>query len=229
MSEIPETTPQSDGAEPDQGPASEPERAAVASPPSSPWRDRLPVLTIPLSRVQMVVGLTAGMLSISGFLYPALRASRAPLPLGEVVTVVQEARSRRPVMDATVEILTPGKVLVTTLSPAAGGRARHVIKEGTYRVRVSHPRFGVETRSIEVLAGTIAEVRFQLSPRHVPDQPAASPGSASRPRPSAAVVAPPPAVVTSPSRPAAPEREPAERRRDASGVRRTPLRDDQSP
>ena len=98
MSEIPDVTP----SDPDASAAPEAEPAASNATPESAWRSRLPVLTIPLSRVQMVVGLAAGLLSISGFLYPALRATRPPLPLGELVTVVHEAKTRRPVVDATV-------------------------------------------------------------------------------------------------------------------------------
>lgn len=252
MSDGSESAPQSpdpDAAfpQPEQAPAPGPDPATAIT-PSSGWRDRVSVLGVPLSRVQVIVGLTAGLLSISGFLYPALRASRAPLPLGEVVTVVHEASSRRPVTDATVEILTPAHVLVTTLTPRDEGRARHVIKEGTYRVRVTHPRFGLETRSIQVLAGTIAEIRFQLSPRSSrsgpSSSPAASPPSAPAPAPAAgraAVRAPAPvpvpapasrpsaAAVTAPKPASASQSAPVEGQGDAPGVRRTLLRDHQSP
>jgi len=217
MSDIPEATPQSDsGSQPPQPEASEPSSATP-----SVWRERLPVLSFPLSRVQMLVGLTAGVLSISGFLYPALRATRTPLPLGEVVTVVHEASSRRPVTDATVEILTPVHVLVTTLTPRDEGRARHTIKEGTYRVRVTHPRFAPEMRSIEVLAGTIAEVRFKLSPRPVRPRPVPAPAASPTSRPAAA------AVLAAPRVPAS-EPAPVEKA-GLTGLRRTLLRDQQSP
>lgn len=242
------TSPSEPAPQTDTVPASEqplhPEGEPSAAAPAAGWRDTLLVFNIPLSRVQVVVGLTAGLLSISGFLYPALRAGRAPLPLGEVVTVVHEAGSRRPVTDATVEILTPHHVLVTTLTPRDEGRARHVIKEGTYRVRVTHPRFALETRSIQVLAGTIAEIRFQLNPRRVEPAPApsAAPAAVRAPAPAAApqraagrlptastakARQPAPATVAAPKAPSAPS--PAERRREAVGVRRTPLREHQSP
>ena len=224
MSDIPEATPQPDpGSQPlHQGPP----EPSTASPTPSVWRERLPVLSIPLSRVQVVVGLTAGMLSISGFLYPALRATRAPLPLGEVVTVVHEAISRRPVTDATIEILTPAHVLVTTLTPRDEGRARHTIKEGTYRVRVTHPRFGPEMRSIEILAGTIAEVRFQLSPRPVRARPAAAPKPEPAASPTSRSTA---AAVAAPKRVTASEPAPAEKAGGTTGVRRMLFREQQSP
>jgi hypothetical protein len=230
MSEIPDVTP----SDPDASAAPEAEPAASNATPESAWRSRLPVLTIPLSRVQMVVGLAAGLLSISGFLYPALRATRPPLPLGELVTVVHEAKTRRPVVDATVEVLTPGYTLVTTLTPKEeGGRARHVIKEGTYRVRVTHPRFALESRAIRVVAGTIAEVRFHLSPRPAAaGSPVAAPSAspvtapARAPRPTPAVVSPP--KVAPPPSPVV-EPPAVERPRTTTGVRRTLLRDEQSP
>jgi hypothetical protein len=228
MSEIPDIPPQ----QTDRADATEAEPATPGAGPDSVWRNRLPVLTIPLSRVQMVVGLTAGLLSISGFLYPALRATRHPLPLGELVAVVHEAKTRRPVSDATVEVLTPGHTLVTTLTPKEeGGRARHVIKEGTYRVRVTHPRFALEIRTIHVVAGTIAEVRFQLSARPAPGRPVAAPSASPAsarvpaPRPTAAAVSPPKAAPVPP----VVEPPPVERPRTTTGIRRLLLRDEQSP
>lgn len=223
------------GPEPAQAVPALASEATVASPPG--WRAWGLALNIPLSRVQVFVGLAAGLLSISGFLYPALRASRAPIPLGEVVTVVHEAGSRRPITDATVEILTPGHVLVTTLTPRDEGRARHVIKEGQYRVRVSRPGFAAEMRSIQVLAGTIAEVRFQLTPRPGASAPApvattvrrpassheaASPRASVMPRPPAPAGGEPPSAAVRESPPAAPLR-------DVPAVRRSPLREHQSP
>lgn len=240
-------TPQADIApQGEQGSTTPEAEQASAVTPTAGWRSSLLVFNIPLSRVQVFVGLTAGLLSISGFLYPALRAGRAPLPLGEVVTVVHEAGSRRPVPDATVEILTPGHVLVTTLTPRDEGRARHVIKEGTYRVRVTHPRFVLETRSIQVLAGTIAEIRFQLSPRRGEPSPSpsaapaavrapAAPSPAGRPAKRAPSASPAPGRPPTPKAVAAPKAAavapaaPAERPREAAGVRRTPLREHQSP
>ncbi|HEU5322263.1 MAG TPA: PEGA domain-containing protein, partial [Methylomirabilota bacterium] len=43
--------------------------------------------------------------------------------------------------------------------------ARRPIKEGTYRLRVTHPRYGTEVRQIQVLAGQTAEIHVRLAPR----------------------------------------------------------------
>jgi hypothetical protein len=99
----------------------------------------------------------------SGTLLFSSHLARPPAPaLGEVVAVVHDARSDRPVAGATIEILTPDDAVVTTLTPAANGRARHALREGPYRVRVSHPRFGPEVRQVRVMAGHTAEVRLRL-------------------------------------------------------------------
>jgi Carboxypeptidase regulatory-like domain len=104
-----------------------------------------------LSRVQALLGLIAALLSIGGALYGYLRPGRAA-NTGDVVAIVQEARSGKAVTDATVEILTPKDALVTTLA-AASGEARSQMKEGPYRLRVTHPRFAPEVRQIQVIAG----------------------------------------------------------------------------
>jgi hypothetical protein len=116
-----------------------------------------------LRRLQPVFGLIAALLSISGGLYGYLRPARSP-HAGDLVAVVQDARSGRAVSDATVEVLTPRDALVTTLG-AADGEARSEMKEGPYRLRVTHPRFAPEVRQIQVIAGQTTEVRVRLAPR----------------------------------------------------------------
>lgn len=116
-----------------------------------------------LPRVQVVFSLIAALLSISGAFYGYLRPGRAA-HAGELVAVVQDARSGKAVTDATVEILTRKDALVTMLH-AADGEARSPMKEGAYRLRVSHPRLGTEVRQIQVIAGQTTEIRVRLAPR----------------------------------------------------------------
>jgi hypothetical protein len=116
-----------------------------------------------LSRVQAIFGLMAALLSIGGALYGYLRPGRAP-HTGDVVAIVQEARSGKPVTHATVEILTTRDALVTAL-PATTGEARSQMKEGAYRLRVTHPRFAPEVRQIQVIAGQTTQVQIRLAPR----------------------------------------------------------------
>jgi carboxypeptidase family protein len=134
---------------------------------SPPQPERGPLLQrirshVSLSRVQGIVGLLAALLSIGGAVYGYLGYGRADM--GEVVTIVQEAKSGKPVADAMVEVLTARDALVTTLN-ASNGQARQRVKEGAYRVRVTHPRYGAETRQVQVIAGQTAEVRFRLAQR----------------------------------------------------------------
>jgi hypothetical protein len=111
--------------------------------------------------VQSLVGLAAGLVSIIGAAYSVVQVF-APAPqYGEVVAIVREARTDRPVADATIEVFTGEDALVTTVT-ADKGLARQSLKEGLYRLRVSHPRFGAETRHVQVQARQTAEVRFQL-------------------------------------------------------------------
>jgi hypothetical protein len=118
-----------------------------------------------LSGLQALVGLTAGAISIAGAAYSAVQIFQTPPQHGEIVAIVREARTERPIADATIEVFTPQQALVTTLTPSSKGQIRHTLKEGQYRVRVSHPKFGAEVRQVVVQSGQTAEVRFQLVQR----------------------------------------------------------------
>lgn len=120
------------------------------------------VLNEPLSRFRPIVGLLAGLISISGTLFSIPQLFTGAPGMGEVVAVVRDAKSDKPVPDATIEILNPQNALVATLTPNASGRAPRALKEGPYRVRVSHPRFAAEVRQVHVQAGRTAEVRVRL-------------------------------------------------------------------
>jgi hypothetical protein len=119
-----------------------------------------------LSRFHALVGIVAGFVSIAAGLYTYLQFSGpavAPAPVvGEIVAIVQDARTGNPVPDATVEILTLDDSVVTTLTPGTGGMTRGTLKDGTYRLRVIHPRFVAETRQVQIVAGQTAEVRLRL-------------------------------------------------------------------
>jgi len=119
----------------------------------------LPKLNISLSRIQTWVGLTAGILSITG----ALVAFLKPAPdKGRLVAIVQDAKTDKAVSDATVEVLTPMDALITTLKPNHSGAAYCTLGEGRYRLRVSHPRYISEVRDIQLISSQNTEVRVQL-------------------------------------------------------------------
>jgi hypothetical protein len=124
-----------------------------------------------LSRAQAIFGLIAALLSIGGSVYGYLRVTRPP-NTGELLAVVRD-RADKPLPEATIEVLTPKDALVTSLSATDPAGARYTLKEGTYRLRVSHPKLATETRTVQVIAGQTSEIRFRLAPRA-----AASPGAA---------------------------------------------------
>jgi len=114
-----------------------------------------------LSRIQAVVATLAGVVSVVGAVWSVVDFVRGG-STGELVAVVQAAGSHRSVPDATVEILTAQDALVATLTPDATGRATQELKEGVYVVRVSHPRYAVEARRIQVTPQHTTEVRANL-------------------------------------------------------------------
>ena len=143
----------------------EDETIVPPAPAPTPWF--AVVLRAPLSTVQTVVGILAGVLTIIGafFSVSGLTSASTPPHQGEMVALVTEARSQRPVTQATVEILTPQDALVTTLTPEPDGRLTRRLKEGRYRLRVTHPTFATEVRHVEVHAGQRSDVRIALAPR----------------------------------------------------------------
>lgn len=116
-----------------------------------------------LSGCQAIVGLTAGLLSIAGGAYSAVQLFGLAPDSGEVVAVVREARTEKPLPGATVEIFTSQDAPLVTLTADESGRARYRVREGEYRLRVSHPRFGAEIRRVRVFAAQTAEVRISFS------------------------------------------------------------------
>jgi hypothetical protein len=117
----------------------------------------------PLTRLQAVIGIAAGIISITMALYSTtLRYIRPPIRQGDIIAVIQEAHSQKPVSDATVEIYTLENRLVTTLAPKQQGRARQIVNEGPYKLRVSHPKFMAQVKQVQVQAGQISEVRVAL-------------------------------------------------------------------
>ena len=120
------------------------------------------ILNVSLSRFQAIVGLLAGLVSVAGAVLSVPQFFKPAPGMGEVVAVVQEAKSEKAVADANIEILTPQNALVTTLTPNSLGQVRYPLKEGPYRLRVSHPQFTAEVRQIQVFSGQTAEVRVRL-------------------------------------------------------------------
>jgi hypothetical protein len=133
-----------------------------------------------LSGAQSVIGLLAGIFSVVGGVYTGVQYLHRATDTGELVTVVHDARTDRPVIGPNVEVLGADDAIVTTLGAGDSGQLRTRLREGTYQVRVTHPRYAPDTRRVRVAAGHTAEVRVQLAPR--------GPGSG------------PPAVVTGAAR-----------------------------
>src|SRR5262245_140001 len=120
---------------------------------------QFPKPNISLSRIQTLVGLAAGILSITG----ALVAFLKPAPnKGKLVAIVQDAKTEKAVSDATIEILTPLDVLVTTVKPNWFGEAHCTLDAGHYRLRVSHPKYLSEVREVRLISSQNTEIHVQL-------------------------------------------------------------------
>jgi len=117
------------------------------------------------SSLQSMVALLAGLTSIGGATYSALGYLRSTPEPGEMVAVVREAGTERPVAGAVVEVRTPDDKIVTTMTQGDDGLARRAIAPGAYHLRIVHPQFVEAARDVEVQPGGVAEVRVPLEPR----------------------------------------------------------------
>ena len=118
-----------------------------------------------LSGLQSVIGLLAGIFSVVGGVYAGVQYLHRAPDTGELVTVIHDARTDRPVTGPNIEVLGADDTIVTSLGAGDSGQVRARLREGTYRVRVTHPRYAPDTRRVRVAAGQTAEVRIQLTPR----------------------------------------------------------------
>jgi hypothetical protein len=114
---------------------------------------------ITLSKVQTIVGLTAGLLSISFSVVALLKPASDK---AELVAFVQDGKTEKAVSDAVIEVLTPQDAVISTLKPDWSGKARFKLDEGRYRVRVSHPKYRSEVRDVQLVSKESTEVRLQL-------------------------------------------------------------------
>jgi len=115
--------------------------------------------------VRTLVLLVAASLSIAGYAYRYFELATAPTD-GELLTVVRDPGGA-PLSDARIAVLTLTDAPVTSFRAAAPAGGLRVLKEGTYRLRVSHPKYVTESRMVQVIAGHTSEVRFTLAPRVV--------------------------------------------------------------
>ena len=135
-------------------------KGAVPSPnpPGGAWKG----LKLSLSRVQTLVSLAAGIVSITGALIAIPNFFKSVHGKGELVTIVQDARTGKALSDATIEILTPQGALITTLTPNSSGAATSTLDPGRFRIHVSHPQLGDQTREVQVVSSQSTEIRVQL-------------------------------------------------------------------
>lgn len=131
----------------------------------SALRQRLTAWSPALSGFQTAVGIATGLVSIGGALFavPSFFTPAPPEPtMGQIVAILEEAKTQKAVTDAKVEILTPQNAVITTVTPNYFGKARRSLEEGPYRIRVSHPGYVAEIRNVHVVKGQTAEVHLRL-------------------------------------------------------------------
>jgi hypothetical protein len=116
-----------------------------------------------LSLIQTVVAISAGVTSVLGGAYTLWSHVKPEPGNGQVVAIIRELHSEKPVNAATLEILTPKDELVATMTSPESGQLQYTLKEGSYRLRVSHPMYAAEYLAVYVGAGRAAEVRIELS------------------------------------------------------------------
>ena len=142
--------------------------------------------SVSLAAVRTIVLLLAASLSIAGYAYQYFAIATAPTD-GELLTVVRNSAGA-PLSDARIAVLTLTDAPVASFRAAAPTGGLRVLKEGTYRLRVSHPNYTTETRMVQVIAGHTSEVRIKLAPRMVATPPRSSTPAPAHVKPVTSVV-----------------------------------------
>lgn len=120
---------------------------------------------VSLSGFQTIVGLAAGLVSVGGTLLAIPSFFQTPPPpfsKGQIVAVIEDAKTAKAISDARVEIFTPKNDLVTTVTPNYFGKARQELEEGPYRLRVTHPKYAAEVKHVVVVKGATAQVHVSM-------------------------------------------------------------------
>jgi Carboxypeptidase regulatory-like domain len=112
--------------------------------------------------LQPAIAVMTGLVTMAGAAYSVVKYFGPTPDTGQIIAVVQEAKSGQPVADATIEILTPRDALIATLKPDSAGRLSYRLKEGTYAVRVSHEGCATVTKQVQVTPGHRVETTVQL-------------------------------------------------------------------
>ncbi len=124
--------------------------------------DKSPSLLRHFVHLQPAIALLTGLITIAGTAYSVVKYFAVAPDSGQIVAIVQEAKSGQPVADATIEILTAREALVATLKPDSAGRLSYTVKEGTYAVRVSRKGYATVTKAVQVMPGHRVETTVQL-------------------------------------------------------------------
>jgi len=116
-----------------------------------------------VASLQSVVSVLAGLVSISGAVYSAVRyVTPAPGTL-DVLAVIHSHAGDRPLAGSTLQIVTRDDVPVAELTAPADGHVRQPLHAGDYRLRLSAPSFQPQTGDVHLEPGTMTAVRFELA------------------------------------------------------------------
>ena len=116
-----------------------------------------------VASLQSAVSVLAGLVSISGAVYSAVRYVKPAPGTLDVLAVVHSATGDRPLSGSTVQIVTCDDVPVAEVTAPADGHVRQPLHDGDYRLRVSAPNFQPQTRDVHLEAGAMTAVRFELA------------------------------------------------------------------
>ena len=118
--------------------------------------------------LQAAISVGAGIVSIAGALYSAVRYVKPAPGTIDLVAVTRSDGSDRPLAGASIAVLAPDDAVVATLTTGDDGHARGPLREGQYHLHASAPHFVGQTRDVRVTAGEVADVRLQLAPEESP-------------------------------------------------------------
>jgi len=113
--------------------------------------------------LQSAVSVLAGLVSISGAVYSAVRYVKPAPGTLDVLAVMRSDTGDRPLAGSRLRIATRDDVPVAELTAPTDGHVHQPLLAGDYRLRVSAPSFQPQTRDVHLESGTTTAVRFELA------------------------------------------------------------------
>ncbi len=126
--------------------------------------DKPKIPTSSLHVVNLIVAICAGLISVIGGVY-SIKTNIFTPKTGSVQGIIRDSSIAKPLWLAQVELSKPEGALISKVdTDKVGHYSFESLRAGDYVIKVSAPMHQIESRNIQVLAGSSSTVNFELNP-----------------------------------------------------------------